>query len=450
MGRSISAPHGGEARFEHQASATRFSVRERKGQLIHKAERNGVAAEYQIAFALGSGTVGQSFAVQVAGEWFQSPVSWYAQRELWGVSPGYARETAPDFDRPVTPECLACHSGRPTSGGVLPTAITCDRCHAASDRHFVNPAKLDRAGRDSVCESCHLQGQARLLNPGSKWTDPQPSLTVYVSNAGGAFKVVSHVEQLASSKCARQSGDKLWCGTCHAVHGPEIEVRKVCLSCHENTLPVSHAERREECESCHMPRRPTRDVTHAAYTDHRIGIPGKPAAVSGSSDLRAWREPDSKLRQRNLGLAYIYAGQRQLLADWIQKGFALLTSARLTDPEMEEALGSVLLQKERPAEAAALFRRAIRADETNPEYLHNLGVALMAGKDLQGAAAHLERAVRTNPRFTASWLLLAQIYREMNRQDLYEGTLRRYLDVFPQSLSARIALRKQQLPQNHN
>src|SRR5947209_2390896 len=80
MGRSISAPHLGEAKFEHKTSGTRFSVRARKGELTHKAERNGLDAEYPIAFALGSGTVGQSFVVQIAGGWFQSPISWYTQR----------------------------------------------------------------------------------------------------------------------------------------------------------------------------------------------------------------------------------------------------------------------------------------------------------------------------------------------------------------------------------
>lgn len=200
-----------------------------------------------------------------------------------------------------------------------------------------------------------------------------------------------------------------------------------------------------------MPKRATHDVAHAAYTDHRIAsrpaVIRDEAAESGSTELRPWREADPQFRKRNLGLAYIYAGQRELSAEWIQKGFALLASVKSGDPEVEEALGSVLLQKQRPAEAATLFRQALTADASNPDYLHNLGVALSAGKDLNGAAAHLEHAVRTNPRFTASWLLLARIYREMNRTDLYERTLTRYLGVFPQNISARIALRRLQLPQ---
>src|SRR5947209_16605688 len=96
MGRSISAPHQGEAQFDHKPSHTRFSVTDRKGQIVHLAERAGLAAEYPIAFAIGSGNVGQSYAVQISGAWFESPVSWYAQHQRWDVSPGYERESAPD------------------------------------------------------------------------------------------------------------------------------------------------------------------------------------------------------------------------------------------------------------------------------------------------------------------------------------------------------------------
>src|SRR3954451_2939101 len=69
MGRSISRPHLSTGHFEHKPSGTQFSVRAENGELIHRAERDGLAAVYPIAFALGSGTVGQSFAVQIAGGW---------------------------------------------------------------------------------------------------------------------------------------------------------------------------------------------------------------------------------------------------------------------------------------------------------------------------------------------------------------------------------------------
>ncbi len=40
--------------------------------------------------------------------------------------------------------------------------------------NIVNPAKLPKRARDSVCEQCHLEGEVRILNPGRSWRDFQP------------------------------------------------------------------------------------------------------------------------------------------------------------------------------------------------------------------------------------------------------------------------------------
>jgi len=93
---------------------------------------------------------------------------------------------------------------------------------------IVNPAKLSPARRDSVCEQCHLAGAARVLNPGKSFTDFHPGellenvFTTYVAalpaRDAEALKVVSHAEQLARSRCARESQGRMWCGTCHDPH----------------------------------------------------------------------------------------------------------------------------------------------------------------------------------------------------------------------------------------
>ena len=103
-------------------------------------------------------------------------------------------------------------------------SITCERCHGSSERHLrdpraatiVNPAKLEPGARDSICEQCHLLGVGRVLNPGKKFGDFQPGQRLedvfttyrYVSPQGAdaeKFKVISHVEQLARSTCARRA-----------------------------------------------------------------------------------------------------------------------------------------------------------------------------------------------------------------------------------------------------
>lgn len=109
--------------------------------------------------------------------------------------------------------------------------ISCDRCHGPAETHvrrpsstnIVNPRKLSARARDSICEQCHLGGEARIENPGRRFADFQPGqeleevFTVYV-NASPVFKVVSHAEQLAHSICAVRSGTKMWCGSCHDPH----------------------------------------------------------------------------------------------------------------------------------------------------------------------------------------------------------------------------------------
>ncbi len=146
---------------------------------------------------------------------------------------------------PIREECVLCHSGNALHvsdtlneyrSPIFPAseeAITCERCHGPAEKHLadpragniVNPAKLEPAARDSICEQCHLFGVARVPNPGKQLSDFVPGeraedvfTTYHDANPTGAFKVISHVEQLALSACARNSNGHLWCGTCHDPH----------------------------------------------------------------------------------------------------------------------------------------------------------------------------------------------------------------------------------------
>ena len=151
--------------------------------------------------------------------------------------------------------------------------------------------------------------------------------TYVASNSQGDQKVVSQVEQLALSKCAQKSRRKSWCGTCHNPHGVAADQRSVCLSCHAGSLPASHLKKAENCANCHMPRTPSAEVVHTVYTDHRIrkraaSVQATPPPIK----LVAWRDPAPEYRQRNLGLADIYAGQRNESVDLVQEGFKILVA----------------------------------------------------------------------------------------------------------------------------
>ena len=266
MGRSIGPPETIDSgHVTHQASQSVLSAEYRKGRMFHVLSERGLTAEYEVAYQIGSGAKGRTYAVQIGRYLLESPLSWYAG-SAWDVSPGFESLPLLDFDRSITANCLFCHAGKvkfddadgrrlevPTRAGRLP-AITCERCHGdgtahmrrPSSRNIVNPAALSGAVRDSVCEQCHLEGETRILNPGKVLDDYRPGepleqtlVTYLFRKANAEDRAVSQVEELAESKCARSSNGKLWCGSCHHPHEPAsrsaqhaVRITEVCTSCH--------------------------------------------------------------------------------------------------------------------------------------------------------------------------------------------------------------------------
>ena len=64
----------------------------------------------QLLWYIGSGAAGQSFLWSDDGFLFQAPVTWYSQKHLWDVSPGYQHDRSTRWNRPVEPDCLYCHA----------------------------------------------------------------------------------------------------------------------------------------------------------------------------------------------------------------------------------------------------------------------------------------------------------------------------------------------------
>ncbi len=417
MGRSfrVAAADLPGGRFVHALSKTSASV----SGTTHTV--GGLGQE--IRYVVGSGNVGSSFLMEDRGALFQSPISYYSARKAWAVSPGYEHDRVLDFTRPVTPECLFCHAGgaNPVKGSMNrfldPPAplggIPCERCHGPGASHATNPAKLAGSVRAGVCEQCHLGGEVRVLNPGRRWEDFTPGqpveniFTTYVGTTnvgaagGGPLRVVSHVEQLGASRCAQASEGRMWCGSCHKVHGT-ADYRASCMGCHAGS---QHASSERECTACHMPRRETVDGGHTVFTDHRIRrrperenpAPRAPAA------LRPWRE--SSHDRRNLGLAYIAAGTRWQSGDLVQSGFALLAPNQREferDPEVLGALGYVLMTKQRNAEAVSLLARAVTFAPRDVLLRLNLGLALAGAGRKDAAQRAFQELLELDPTVRAA------------------------------------------------
>ncbi|MEZ5353995.1 MAG: hypothetical protein R2762_15260 [Bryobacteraceae bacterium] len=450
MGRSLGRPDAAEyppRSFSHRDS-TRLSVRRRGAELLHGVERGGRRVELPVSYFVGSGKQGRSYLVELDGYLFQSPVSYYAGGGGWRLSPGYQHDVVVDFSRPVTPECLFCHSGQadPVSGtqnryGSPPfvsEAIGCARCHGDPAAHLaspargniVNPVRLDAARRDSVCEQCHLSGEARIPNPDKTIFDFRPgqalesTFSVYVAGAGSP-KVVSHAEQLATSRCAIGSGDKMWCGACHDPHQRPANAvswyRDRCLGCHAQTLPAGHSEPSAGCTGCHMPARGPSDVPHTAFTDHRILARPEPDSSLGQQErLRPWRQPAAGVRVRNLGLAYVSAGESKQSAFQLNEGFRLLATLpreMSNDADVQTGIGLVLLRKQRPGEAVQALERAVRLRPRDAVRRLNLAAALAASGKIEAAIDEAETAILRDPALEEAWALLERIYADAGESD---------------------------------
>jgi hypothetical protein len=89
----------------------------------------------------------------------------------------------------------------------------------------VNPAKLDAARRDSICQQCHLTGAARGAPAGSRSGNVSPWRFALRSPDGlcvgaGERRACGNRSFRADGQEQVQvgSGDRMWCATCHDPH----------------------------------------------------------------------------------------------------------------------------------------------------------------------------------------------------------------------------------------
>jgi tetratricopeptide (TPR) repeat protein len=462
--------------YVHESSGTKFTIQNSETGPRIGIQHRSLSATWKVAYVIGSGSHAYGLLVSVHDYLFQAPVSYYAQSARWGVAPGFESAPALDFGRPVTAECLYCHADlpRPVSGTLnhyenpplSGDAISCDRCHGDATAHvqhptrnnIVNPAALSDRARDSVCEQCHLNGEARVLNPGREWSDFKPGkeleeiYSVYVRADADrvSLKVISHAEQLAMSRCARASGGTLWCGTCHDPHEQPAEpasyYRRRCLSCHSQSLSAAHPKlsNKNDCIACHMPKRQTADGAHTVFTDHRITRRPAPPIESGAvTKLRAWREPAPELRLRNLGLANIQAGIRRQSDALIGDGANQIQDALEKNPrdvEMLMQLGVVLTRVRQTADAIKVLETAISLSPDNALAHLNLGDAYREAGVYAKAVVELNRAIELDPSLQDAYRSLEVTWLRSGNRPAARATIDRYLKFMPEGITGRMAL----------
>lgn len=298
-----------------------LSVEMQGGQMRHHEQMFDAAGKeiydqaVTIEYSVGSGRRAKAYLHRRGSLLFMSPLNWYTQTGQWDLAPGYAKDDPRRFERRVTDECLSCHVGRIAPVGrslnryedppFHELSIGCENCHGPGEKHvalrradpaaaaaaetIVNPAHLDPARRESVCNQCHLQGAVRVPRYGRSDLDFRPGRnleeiwTAFDQGSGisgDRTRSVSHVQQMRESRCYKESAGRLGCTSCHDPHRVPAEneqlkfYRERCLRCHSDKSCAAPPERREEqgdsCILCHMPPRQASNVAHVTQTDHRV------------------------------------------------------------------------------------------------------------------------------------------------------------------------------------
>ena len=473
--------------FEHASSGILYRIdRDSKGQHLSfestrpATDQEAFRGSRRFEYYIGSGAAARGYIFSMEGYWFQSPVSYYSRRRKWDVAPGYEQDKSLDISRPVDRQCLECHASRVQlvegtqnkyqREPFLEGAVGCERCHGPGAAHvkrmsagaetrskeIVNPARLEPAQRDSVCARCHLTGEINVARLGRSLSDFRPGdvlsdhsvAFVWSPPEEDSIKVIGHFERLWQSRCKQESGDSLWCGTCHDPHSVPSDderaeyFRAKCLSCHESKLNAGHAklaERRDnDCKACHMPNTRARDGGHSAFTDHSIPRTShrKRRPVEARRELVPFRTGSEA--DRELGLAYARLALRERDRSYAIRAFQLLEKVPASkDPQVAMQLAFLYDRRGDQAKAIELYTRAASLDPSLLTATVNLGGKLALQGHYQEATKLWEDALQRNAGLEAARINSAIAYRRMGNEAAARTQLLKVLQFSPGSEAAR-------------
>ena len=307
-----------DAAFDHQPSGRSYRVYRKDKQIRHEEVvrtpdgKEIARIDLPVRYLVGSGNFSRTYIVEIDDFLHESPITWYASKKKWDMSPGYDIPRHFGFERAITLSCMSCHAGQVAEVGeavhrlkFTEKAIGCENCHGPGSLHqdfhrakkltdgeddltIVNPRKLSRQLQEDICAACHLTGVTPVLLRGRSVTDFRPGMPLsdyrihyQPDDNNDQMTVVGHVEQLRLSACYQKS--EMTCLTCHDPHqrtttkDPTAFYRKKCMTCHDRApCKLDEAQRikkdgTDNCTACHMPRGDT-DIAHITFTHHRIGL----------------------------------------------------------------------------------------------------------------------------------------------------------------------------------
>ncbi len=466
----LAASHLTPGTFHDKLSRIDYTLQSNHGEATlvwHDLRHPPATGQTDLRYFLGSGHLGTTWLYEKNQYWFESPVAWYTTSHRYDMKPGMTGVTQMLPALPMENTCMRCHMSavQPTVPGTLNEyaglpflhgGITCESCHGDTREHVVsggkapvvNPAHLDPEARDSVCISCHLEGDVTVERVGHSVLNYRPGdpisryLAYYVfAKADPLARGVSEVEQFNQSMCKRMSGDKMSCTTCHDPHfdpSPSQKVayyRSKCLTCHNAPAFLkTHHPDNPNCIGCHMPHNGSQNIPHVAWTDHRILARPTPENTADSTATNVLKPIFSpRANRRDLGMAYYLAYVRGNQAEG-DKAWKLLSSqqqAIQNDKAAPDALGLLSIEHGDYASGQADFERALKLDATDLTALSNLGVMMAKEGKLTKSVQDLGQAFNRNPDEAGLAMNLARIECAMGNVSGVHSTLHTALDYNP-------------------
>ncbi len=473
--------------FVHAGSDVHYRVSEDAGRVWLSYERESTLPDkalkgrQELRYFIGSGKRGRTYLFEQSGYWFESPINWYAKKQIWDMAPNYLGAQEMPLTLQVDPGCLHCHAsnvarslpearnlyaGEPFAEG----GITCTECHGDGDAHIVTKGKapildidaLQPVRRDSVCLDCHLEGQAAVVRNGMEMENFFPGddlfdfalYFVYRDENGSGGRATSQWEALLRSECKRKSGDRLTCTTCHDPHGSPVPEEKIvfyrqkCLQCHNNArFAEKHHPENQDCTACHMARPPSNDIAHEQVTDHwikkRISNARLPLAASGELETVGGMIADD----RDLGLAYAQMAARGNQAAG-ERAMTLLRRAEHTesgakrDHELHAQLGFLEQLSGKSTAAVEEYQMALEADPYDPLAAGDLAL-LRAGEHQLAQASRLWKSVFDHdPAQLGAGMNLAVVECALGERAAALATLDRLLEFAPDNQKAKAMARE--------
>jgi predicted CXXCH cytochrome family protein len=459
--------------YYHAVSDTHYAMIRRGSEYYQRRWQIGMdgaeinVEELRVDYILGSGNHARSYLHRTAaGTLIELPLGWYPDPKpgKWAMSPGSDNDH-PRTRRFVAYKCISCHNGIPRIAeenqapgsdpvylGDLPEGIDCQRCHGPGANHvraagsasakmadirasIVNPARLSPQLAMEVCMQCHLETTSGRIPaviqrfnrgpfsyvPG----EPLEKFAIFFDHAPGTghdakFEAVSSVYRLRQSKCFTESEGALTCQTCHNPHrvprGDEAvkHYSAVCTSCHATLASSGNHVARNDCISCHMPKRRADDTPRMIMTDHRI------QRLPPSGDLLAEKSepppddyhgeivpyypfPVPKAAENGLYRAVAQVGLGNNVAAGLPQLAREVETQKPREAEFYIVLGDAWRTTRKYAEAVTAYQEAVRLNPRSVRALRALaGAQLDAGEPGRAAEALLS-ALQLAPADPESW-----------------------------------------------